>query len=380
MVSVLLVSKPVVPPWDDSGKNLVRDLASHLSDVDCHVMSRVGTEPLSSHCVMEPVYSVSGRLSPGLTQQLQVLKRLLKPDRQEIYHFFYAPNPRTSTVAKAVLAVKRRRTVHTICSFPAREEGIRSLFFADRNVVLSRHTLYRLSRAGVRNLIHIPPCVPLSAPVSDVRKRHACESLGLTRRPYVLFAGDFEFSNAGEVCLAALPAMLKQTDVDFVFAVRGKGAGSAVRKEQLQQAVARESWGDRVHFPSQAEDMPALIAAAVAQVLPVDTLFAKMDVPLVLLESLREGVPIVVSDFGPLPELLDEPVGLKIPVGDADALAEAVVRLVQDESLRDEMGQAGRELVAKTYSPAGMARRYEEIYNELGAGRHEKERQSDLLR
>ncbi len=369
MVSVLLVSKPVVPPWDDSGKNLVRDLACHLSGIECHVMSRAGTPPLSSHCVMEPVYSVSGRLSPGLTQQMQVLKRLLKPDTQEIYHFFYAPNPRTSTVARTVLAVKRRSTVHTICSFPASQEGIRSLFFADRNVVLSRDTRDRLSREGVKNLIHIPPCVPLTARVSDDRKLRIRSRLGSTHRPFVLFAGDFEFSCAGDVCRAALPAVMAKADVDFVFAVRAKGATSGARSHELRCSVARESWGERVHFLSQVEDMPALIAAAAVQVLPVDTLYAKMDIPQVLLESLREGVPIVVSDFGPLPELLEQPVGLKIPVGDAAALAEAVVRLVGNESLRNEMGQAGRELVARTYSPEGMARRYEEIYNELAAGR-----------
>lgn len=369
MHSVLLISKPMVPPWDDSGKNLVRDLASHLSKVQCHVMSRKNEPSLSATCVMEPVYSVSGRLSPGLAQQLQVLKRLLRPDRQEIYHFFYAPNPRTSAVAKAVLAVKRRRTVHTVCSFPAREEGLKSLFFAQRNVVLSRHTLQRLSRVGVENLIHIPPCVPQSTPVSDDRKKQIRDQLGLASRPFVLFAGDFEFSCAGDVCGAALPAIMAQTDVDFVFAVRVKGAKSGVRSQKLQCSASRESWSERVHFLSQIDDMPALIAAAAVQVLPVDTLYAKMDVPLVLLESLREGVPIVVSDFGPLPELLDEPVGLKVPVGDAVALAKAVVELVRNESLRGDMGAAGQQLVAGRYSPEGMAGRYEEIYDELLAGR-----------
>lgn len=363
---VLFVSKPLAPPWHDSGKNLARDLATALVEWDVHVMSQAGAPLLAPHVTMEPVYKMAGTYSAGIAQNLAPLLRLMAPDRLPIYHFFFAPNRNSSMAAKAILSVKRRRSVHTLSSAPASFDGIRKLLFADRVVALSQDTRRKLEQAGVQRVDVIPPCVPLTAPVSDERKQRARELLHLPAGArIVLFAGDYEFSSAARTCTNALASVLAIPDAHFVFACRVKRAPSKDAEASIRGEVTALPQCDRVHFLNEVEDMEALVAAATLQVMPVDSLYAKMDIPLVLLESLREGVPLVVSDYGPLRELLEVPVGLAVPPASSEALAEAVKRLLGDEALRREMGEAGRKRVATHYSPAVMAKKYQDIYENL---------------
>ena len=361
-----MISKPIVPPWHDSGKNLVRDLASAGERYQYHVMAVKGAVPPGPNCVVEPVYSSAGIYAAGIKQNSKVLMRLLRPDRLPVYHFFFAPNRLTSTAARYILALKkRRRTVHTICSVPASFEGIDDLLFAERIVVLSRHTKSLFEAHTRRPVLHIPPCVPVREPVDDQRKLRVLETLGLPAGPTVLFAGDYEFSEAAAVCLRALPEILGSTDARFVFACRIKREPSREIEARIKAEVQAMGLGDRVSFCNEVDDMEALAASATVHVLPADSLYAKMDIPLVLLESLREGVPVVVSDHGPLAELAAGGGGVATPTGDHRACAAAVVDLLGNAEKREEMASQGQRLVQSTYSPAAVSARYEELYDEL---------------
>ena len=362
---ILLVSKPIVPPWNDSGKNIVRDLAASGIRYTYRVMGDRGALPPGPSAMVERVYSTSGAFAPGLRQNLSVLRRLLTPDRVPLYHFFFAPNPRTSAVARMVLKLKRRKVVHTICSTPATPETVSELMFADQIVALSKHTAKLLKMHGVDNVVHIPPCVPLTPAVSAERKERVRNELGLPQARYVVFPGDYEFSNAARVCVEALPIICTVPDVHFVFACRIKRPPSLEAERIIKDRVKELGLEQRVTFVNQVADMEALVAAATLTVLPADSLYAKMDIPLVLLESLREGVPIVVSDHGPLPELVESAVGVSVPSNKVEPFGQAVLKLMNSLQTLADMGAAGQDLVRTTYSPDTMARRYEALYDEL---------------
>lgn len=70
--------------------------------------------------------------------------------------------------------------------------------------------------------------------------------------------------------------------------------------------------------------------------------------PLNVLEAMSLGVPVVATDHGGSPEVLDG-AGLLVPPGDADALAGAVARLLDDPALRERCSQQGRERVAAAH-------------------------------
>jgi glycosyltransferase involved in cell wall biosynthesis len=356
----------MVPPWTDSGKNLARDIAAAGERYQYHVLGTSDAKPPGPNCVVEPIYSESGVYAAGIKQNIPVFKRLLRPDRLPLYHFFFAPNKRTSQVARTVLFFKRRKSIHTICSVPKDFGNIDSLLFSDVVVALSRDTQRKLEERSGRRILQIPPCVPIDAPVSGERKRAALTSLALPAdRPLVLFAGDLEFGNAATICVAALDRILTRTVAHFVFACRLKTELAREAEAGIRAEVEGQSWAARVHFHNEVEDMEALAAAVTLNVLPADTLYAKMDIPLVLLESLREGVPVVVSDHGPLSELLDRDVGAKVSTGNADEFAQAVTTLLADEGALRIKGESGRKMVQEVYAPKIVGAAYERIYDEL---------------
>ena len=53
---VLFVSKPLVPPWTDSGKNLARDIAAAGERYCYHVLGTPGADAPGPNAVVEPVY------------------------------------------------------------------------------------------------------------------------------------------------------------------------------------------------------------------------------------------------------------------------------------------------------------------------------------
>ena len=68
-------------------------------------------------------------------------------------------------------------------------------------------------------------------------------------------------------------------------------------------------------------------------------------------EANSSGVAVVTSRIAGLPEVVEhEKTGLLVPPGDSTALADAIIRLLEDENLRRSMGQAGRERVLQHFT------------------------------
>ncbi|MCS0638119.1 glycosyltransferase [Streptomyces sp. LP05-1] len=89
-----------------------------------------------------------------------------------------------------------------------------------------------------------------------------------------------------------------------------------------------------------------------------------------LVEAMRCGLPVVSTDcdYGPREILKDGEDGLLVPVGDADAVAGALLRLIGDEELRREMAAAAVRN-GRRFDPETVAARYEELFRELVVAR-----------
>jgi glycosyltransferase involved in cell wall biosynthesis len=88
--------------------------------------------------------------------------------------------------------------------------------------------------------------------------------------------------------------------------------------------------------------------------------------PLVLVEAMLAGLPIVATDVGSVAEaVLDTEVGLLVPPEDPHALGAALHRLLDEPERAREMGSRGRELARERFSLGAMARAYEALYDEV---------------
>jgi len=368
---ILLVTKPFGPPWRDSSKNLARDLATHGQRYRYRVLAPRGSPLPEGPIDAERIYRDHGNYAPGLTQNLRVALRLLGPSRGEsAYHFFFAPNVRTATVARTLLRtqVKHRPTIHTVCSLPVAGTPLRESCFADRTVVLSAYALSLLNAAGVRGLVRIDPCVPLPPRPDAAAKQLARDSLHLKNGPVVLYAGDLEPGRGAPVFVSAMPRMARQIpEMQFLIACRSKGPYSHMAEEELKALVRGSGLMDRTRFLGETDRMEELLLASDLQVLPARSLEKKMDYPLVILEGFARGLPAVVGDAPSLLELCTLPgePAHGVKSDDPDAVARAVVTILNDDKLRRGMGVAARRVAQQRFSPSRMAEAYEQLYDEV---------------
>ena len=87
--------------------------------------------------------------------------------------------------------------------------------------------------------------------------------------------------------------------------------------------------------------------------------------PMAIVESLSNGVPVIASRIGGLPELVDDGVnGLLVPAGDAGALAQAMKRLDTDPELTAGLGKNARQLAADRFSASRHLDTLLKIYQE----------------
>jgi len=182
------------------------------------------------------------------------------------------------------------------------------------------------------------------------------------RQPTLLFFGEiarhkgvFELARAFGRVADELP------ELRLIYA----GTGSGV--EATRRLIEQLRLGGRVRFTGwlQAERKRATLAGATVFVLPSYV----EGMPMALLEAMSFGLPVIATPVGGVPEIVThERDGLLVPPGDIDALAAAIARLTSEPELRERLGRAARETVAKRFSLDSAVERLLAIYRRFGIG------------
>jgi len=87
--------------------------------------------------------------------------------------------------------------------------------------------------------------------------------------------------------------------------------------------------------------------------------------PLAILEAMFAGVPVVATDVGGIPELVqDRETGKLVPVNDPDALVEAIRYVLRPENA-SRLGRRAQELARRRFTVGRMAREYEALYHSV---------------
>jgi glycosyltransferase involved in cell wall biosynthesis len=121
-----------------------------------------------------------------------------------------------------------------------------------------------------------------------------------------------------------------------------------------------------VELLGERDDVPELLGTADVFVLSSNS----EGLPLSILEAMAAGLPVVASNVGGVSEVvLDGDTGLLVPPGDAQSLAAAIERLLQDPVLRRRLGEAGRIRIAEHFDLAAVQQAHLDLYRRVLATR-----------
>jgi glycosyltransferase involved in cell wall biosynthesis len=365
MADVLFVSKALTPPWNDSGKNLVRELARSLSSHRATVMVPNGGDGGVTGAALAEVYRSGVGFAPALRDQSRVFAYLMQARGHQLWHFFFAPNPRSCLAGRVATRLRRKRSLQTIASAPRDPRAIVPLLFADLNVVLSRHTEQRLLEAGLpaQRMRRIAPAIEPLVPIADDERARLRRELALPASAAVaLYPGDLEFGEGAHLMLEL--ARGSRRELCVVLACRTKTERAVAAQRELTERAAALGVAERVRFVGETRRIHDYLACADVVLLPSTDLYAKMDYPLVLLEAMSLARCVIVARGSAAAELAEHGGALAL-APDAEALTDGVARLLDDSAAREQLGAAARRTICERYLPANMARAYECAYDEL---------------
>jgi glycosyltransferase involved in cell wall biosynthesis len=159
--------------------------------------------------------------------------------------------------------------------------------------------------------------------------------------------------------LDAIPAVLAQAPTTrFVI------AGDGPIRASLEEKARVLGFGDRLIFIGHRTDIPDVVSAFDAYVLPSLT----EGLPLSLLEALAAGNPIVCTRVGGNPEIVEDGVnGYLVPPGDSAALTDAILRLGADPEFRAVVRERNMKKFSERFTLRSMVDGHTRLFGDLAA-------------
>jgi glycosyltransferase involved in cell wall biosynthesis len=192
---------------------------------------------------------------------------------------------------------------------------------------------------------------------AEVARRWRERFLPTPVKPLWVVAGRLEEQKGHDVLFESL-ARLVRKGMDFTLAVAGEGS----RRSWLEQQALSLGLAPRVQFVGQLEDIGGLLAAADAVLLP-----SRWEgLPLVLLEAMIRGRPIVASAVGGVPDAVEDGVhATLVPPGDPAALADALEQLHRSADRAWRLGRAAAQRARERYTWRAVVDEFESVYDEV---------------
>jgi glycosyltransferase involved in cell wall biosynthesis len=224
-----------------------------------------------------------------------------------------------------------------------------------------------VARGFPRTMMEIIPWGARSVPYSvdpGARRR-----LGLPASdPVIVCLANFTPTKGQAVIIDAMPQLASQFPT-----IRAILAGDGPALPALRARAEALGVGHRVDFPGSISEPWDLLRAADVFVLASEI----EGLPLVVLEAMSQGVPVVATDVGGMPEaVVDGETGFLIPTGDVNALTTSIARILRDPAVAARMRQAGLARFEQRFTMERMLDAHRDLYLMLARGRQSSEVQA----
>jgi glycosyltransferase involved in cell wall biosynthesis len=284
------------------------------------------------------------------------VRRLIKRYRPKVV---LANSMLTAWTARLATVRRRAPIVAVAHGWPADRYRFvaRPLRVADRVVAVSHDVARQLHKEGLppRKTIIVPNGVDLSPFGRRTREQQlaAREVFGATEDDVVVASIGRYVPQKAQHHIIEIARRLRDELPELKYGLIGWGD----LEDDLRRAIDAAGVGDIVKLLIRRRDVPDLLMAS--------DLYLNTSnwegMPLSMIEAMAAGLPIVTTDVEGMSALVDSDNGVLAPVGDVDALTEAVRRLGRDEVMRLQRGSESRARAEAKFSMDVMCARLAEV-------------------
>lgn len=135
--------------------------------------------------------------------------------------------------------------------------------------------------------------------------------------------------------------------------------GTGSLQSKIQKLIDADNLGEQIKFEGFSENMPAVFASSALSILP--STFEGF--AMVIQESLQQDCPVVAFDcnYGPSDMIADGVNGYLVPVGDVDAMADRIIKILSEPKLREKLAANCAQSIEK-FSPEIVAGKWAELF------------------
>lgn len=194
--------------------------------------------------------------------------------------------------------------------------------------------------------------------ISEEEKDRLRESLGIGKEDIVIGMVARLAEVKGHVYFIEAADTVLRTYKNVKFLIAGTGP----KEKELKELAEKKGLSDKVIFVGYVEDV-----GKIYNIIDINVITSISEaLCLSLIEGMCLGKPCIGTNTGGIPEVISEGHnGLLVPVKNPEAIAGAIVKLIQNPELRRTMGEKGREIMTQKFRAEIMAEKVEKLYKAL---------------
>lgn len=191
----------------------------------------------------------------------------------------------------------------------------------------------------------------------SISKEDERKELGLGESPVVGMVSRLDRQKGHQYFIESAKIVLMEKQ-DTQFLIVGDGP---LRKE-LESQVKELGISESVSFLGTRRDIPEILRAM--DIFVLSSLWEGL--PNVVMEAMASSLPVIATDVCGTPELVaDGETGILVEAEDAKGMADAVLELLKNKTIAENMGKMGRKRVEAEFSLKLMIKKNENLYDNL---------------
>ena len=346
------------PPWTEGVRNAAFGMAKELINIKNKVF--VITSWHDGLKEFEMINKLKIYRIPNLIRQIPIFKtiqinpllRLIKLlDLDVIVSYIRSFYLGIGIGLSVISYLTQTPLIHIVHSYPElflrkNLRWILPLFF-NRNTVVSstKHLRYKLAELGISSHF-IPIGIDTERFSSNVNGSKIRQELSILKdSPVVFFSGGPHTQGINAFLKALEKVCSKHPEITIIFNKRSSrmyledwGQVSYFKESSKELDIAKN-----IRYIGTRDDILSIYAASDIIVLPTFSSLRVLAYPLSLLEGMSMGKAVITTEVGSIPEIVEnKKTGILINSRDPDKLANAIITLVEDRSLRQKLGENAR--------------------------------------
>lgn len=249
----------------------------------------------------------------------------------------------------------RVHTVHSISSKELDKAGFVIQKLAYRYFNFVPVAISSIVKKSVMEFYHIKD-VPLILNGVDIKKYQVSKKQNGNEIIKLIHVGRFSPVKNHNLLIDALKIVSDKKDNVKLYLV-----GDGELRKEIEDKIIRLNLTDKVELLGIREDIPNLLANSDIFVMSSDW----EGLPLVLLEALAAGLPIISTDVGGVPDIIENNVnGILVKPNDSISLSKAIINLSENKELREKMSEINK-IYSLKFDIKNTQHEYENLYLNL---------------